>query len=99
MAKVSTRTKIVWSRSFALAIMVGIAISCFSMGWISYKKTNEYLGYTSGVEFIDITWDFMIDFVDDFDLADLINALLGAGVSFLLGIIKIFRSRTGTKRR
>ena len=97
MASASTKAKIVWSRTYAILVMVAIFISGMMIGWTLYKKTNAYLGYTNGVEFVELTMSFMINFFDDFDTGQLKIALLSAIFSFVLGLIKIFR--TGKKAR
>ena len=97
MGRVSTKAKIVWSRTYALMVMGALFISGVMVGWMLYKKTNAYLGYTNGVEFFELTMAFMIEFFDDFDTGQLKIALLSAIGSFILGLIKIFR--TGKKSR
>ena len=97
MASISTKAKIVWSRTYALGVMGALFVSGVTVGWLLYKKANAYLGYTSGLEFFEITMDFAVNFFDDFSTGELKIALLSAIGSFVLGLIKIFR--TGKKKR
>jgi hypothetical protein len=93
----NVKHKIILSRAISVIIAVAIFFSGAAVGWQCYKKTNEYLGYTSGVEFYELTFDFMIDFFDDFNTPQLKLALFGAITSFILGLVKIFR--TGKRSR
>ena len=85
--------KIVLSRAYGVFLICAIFFFGSMVGWQLYKYTNKYLGYTSGVEFYELSMDFMIDFFDDFNTPQLKLALLGAISSIILAWFKMFRTR------
>lgn len=87
------KQKIILSRAYALILIFGLFIFGAMTGWQLYKHTNEFLGYTSGVEFYELTFDFMVEFFNDFDTPELKMALIFGFLNIVLAWVKVFRTR------
>ena len=85
--------KIIISRGYGLLLIVGLFTFGSMFGWQLYKHTNEYLGYTSGVQFYELTFEFMINFFSDFDTAELKMALIFGLLNIALAWVKVLRTR------
>lgn len=85
--------KIVLSRAYGIFLIFSLFLFGTMVGWQLYKYTNEYLGYTSGVTFYELTFDFMVNFFKDFDTPQLKLALIGGISAIILSWVKVFRTR------